>query len=90
MPFICFHFIVPCYISNRNNTLQFEFPTDGRCIKLEENGTIHHRNCKTIRVNRQIQRENSTTGSEIDQVNEMISISENKLASYQKNEKEIY
>jgi FK506-binding protein 8 len=38
----------------------------------------------------QIQRGNSTPDLEKDKVNEMISVCENKLANYQKNEKEIY
>ena len=38
----------------------------------------------------QIQKGNSTTGPDYDKANELISISENKLANYQKNEKEIY
>jgi FK506-binding protein 8 len=38
----------------------------------------------------QIQKENSTVGIDNDKANEMISISENKLANYQKSEKEIY
>ena len=38
----------------------------------------------------QIQKGNSNTSADTDKANEMISVCENKLANYQKNEKEIY